>query len=277
MKNNLAQKIVRGAGHRLIIVVVALLSCQWAGAQTNFFPLLHCKDNTTYTNATIANITPATVDVSWEGSGARMSITNLPDKLQKRYHYNPRKAQKYLAAQAAAKSAEKNHDNKAVAEVAAVQNTLGPAQIIRIIKTLDFPDSLQIEAEGVLVEAYIPNLPPEILTFITKLGQAQADAINFKLNAVQLRAGAKSARVLADGMFGNNSNYDQQNTLATAAEADASAAEVKSAEADALLKKLQAQAKDRTTVIARPTGKMITTTIRQWQFQAMASTEVTDR
>jgi hypothetical protein len=269
MKHNLNHDNVRGAGIQLILVFT-LLGCQWATAQTNFFPILRCKDHT-YTNATINMITPATVNVSWGSSGAIMSITNLPDKLQTRYHYDQRKAEKYLALQANEKAAQKDHDTQEAAAFAAVQNTLGPAQNIRIVKTLLFPGSLQIEAEGVLSEASIPNLPPEILTFITKLDQAQADAASLKQSAQQVRSDADRADGIAEGIGIYDSNYEEQIIQANVQRNDARSAEHKSADAAAELQKLQAQAKDRTTIIARPTGKMITARLRQWQFQEMAA------
>ena len=259
-----------------LTLILALLSCQLASAQSNFFPLLRCKGHT-YTNATIDTITPATVNVSWDTGGAKIPITDLPRKLQIRYHYNEQKARKYLATQDADKAAHKEHDAQDAAAFIAAQNTLGPAQHIRIIKTLLFPNSLQIEAEGVLSEGFIPKLPPEVLTFITRLDKAQTDATDLKLRALQVRNDANRARSIADGMLGFDSDYEEQDIQANAAQNDASAIELKSADATALVQKLQAQAKDRTTIIARPTGKMVTARIRQWQFQAMASTEVTDR
>jgi hypothetical protein len=251
--------------------IFALLSCQWASAQTNFFPLLRCKDRT-YTNATISMITPATVDVSWGSSGARISITNLPQRLQTRYHYNKKKAREYLAVQATEKAAHQEHDNQEAAAFAAAENTLGPAQNIRIVKTLLFPNSLQIEAEGILSEGYIPNLPPEVLIFIQKLGQAQADAANLKQRAQRVRYDANRANGISEAEgAAYDANYEAQNIQANVEQNEAQAVELKSSDADALLHKLQAQAKDRTTIIARPTGKMITAHIRQWQFEAMAN------
>jgi len=259
-----------------LTVIFVILGCQLAAAQTNFFPILRCKDRT-YTNATIGMITPATVDVSWGSSGARISITNLPQRLQTRYHYNKKKAQEYLAIQATEKAAHQERDNQEAAAFAAAENTLGPAQNIRIVKTLLFPNSLQIEAEGVLSEGYIPNLPPEILIFIQKLDQAQADAANLKERAERVRSNANRANDFPQSANVYDSNYGGQVNVANNAQNDAREAEIRSTDADALLHKLQAQVKDRTTIIARPTGKMITARIRQWQFQSMASTDISDR
>ena len=259
-----------------LTVIFVLLGCQLAAAQTDFFPILRCKDRT-YTNATIDTITPATVNVSWGGSGVRVAITNLPETLQTRYHYDQQKAQKYLDQQAAEKAAHQERDNQATTALAAAQNTLGPAQNIRIVKTLSFPDSLQIEAEGVLSEGYIPSLPPEILIFIQKLGHAQADATNLKQRAERIRSNARHANDIAENTSVYGPYYGGQHAEANNAQNDAREAEVRSTDADALLHKLQAQIKDRTTIIARPTGKMITARIRQWQIQAMASPDLSGR
>jgi hypothetical protein len=250
--------------------MLVLLGCQMATAQSNFFTILRCKDRT-YTNATIENITPATVDISWGSSGVRTSITNLPDKLQARYHYNRRKAQQYLAAQAAEKAAKDERANQDAAAVIAVENTLGPPQKIRVVKSLLFPGSIQIEVEGILSEASIPNLPPEILAFIAKFDQAQADAATLKQNALQARAEVDRVSGIAQAMGVYDPNFEQQSILANTARNNATEAERKSAESDAQLKKLQAQAADRATIIARPTGKLIATRVRQWQFQEMAA------
>ena len=259
-----------------LTVIFVILSCQLATAQSNFFPILRCKDRT-YTNATIDTITPATVTVSWEGNGVITAITNLPDKLQSRYHYNRQKAQKYLAGQAAEKDALQAHENQESAALAATQNALGPPQNIRIVKALLFPGSVQIEADGVLSEANIPNLPPEILIFIQKLGQAQVDAANLKQRAQQVQHDADRARGIAEGMVWYDGNYEGQNIGANLVQADAREAESNLTSTNALLHKLQDQAKDRTTIIARPTGRMITPHIRQWQFQEMAGTDLSEK
>jgi hypothetical protein len=253
----------------------ALLVCQLANAQTNFFPVLCCS-NRIYTNATIGTVTPATVTVFWDGGGERASITNLPPELQTRYHYNPQEAQKYLDAQAAKKAVQKERAKQEAAAFAAVQNTLGPAQKVRVVKTALFPNSLQIEVEGKSSEAYIPGLPPEILTFIDDLNQAQADTLALKERARQVRYNAERAKGIASALTLDNPNYQEQNARANVMLNDARDLENQSADAAKHLRELQAQAKARTTIMARPSGKMLTPLIRQWQFQAMAITDLPD-
>ncbi len=242
-----------------LFVPLLSLICPWAAAQTNFFPVLRCYDRT-YTNATIVGVTPATALIDWDGGGESIPITNLPPELQSRYHYNPQEAQKYLDLQAAQKAARQQRDNRE----AAALNTPGPAEKIRIVKPLLFPNSLQIEAKGVLSEACIPNLPPEVLTFISDLDQAQAGAASLKQRAQQARAAANSVK----GIRKAKPRYAELNANARELEHD-------SAAADALLRKLQDEARDRTTIMARPIGD-INAHIRQWQFQAMAATNHPD-
>jgi hypothetical protein len=46
----------------------------------------------------------------------------------------------------------------------------------------------------------------------------------------------------------------------------------RSADADKRLKELESKASARTTILARPTGRMLTSKIRLWQYEAMAAT-----
>jgi hypothetical protein len=68
-----------------------------------------------------------------------------------------------------------------------------------------------------------------------------------------VRYDANRAKGIAEGMFGYDSNYEAQNIQANLEQNDAREVELKSADADVLLEKLQAQVKDRTTIIARRT------------------------
>jgi hypothetical protein len=215
----------------------------------------------TYTNATIESVTPATATIFWDGGGERISMTNLPSELQTLYHYDPQEAQKYLDMQAAKKTEKQEQANRANANFLAAQNTLGPPQKIRIVKPLLFPNSLQIEAEGKTSKACIPNLPPKVLTFIRDLDQAQADA-----NAPKGQSQpSQQAKYKAGHPKPNSTQNGARNP------------EQSAADPAVYLRDLQAKAEASTTIIARPTGIMISYDIRQWQFQAMATTNAPDK
>lgn len=244
-------------------VVFAVFICELANAQTNVFPLLCCS-NRTYTNATIESVTPATVTIFWDGGGERTAITNLPPELQTRYHYNPQEAQEYLDQQAAKKAAQQQLANQQAAALLAAQSTLGPAQKVRVIKPLIFPNSIQIEAGGGLSEAVIPNLPPAILAFIRELDQAQAAAANLK-NQVE-QAGGNTNQVVQGRRNARRVPMPVSEALKR-----------RSADADKRLHDLESKASARTTILAQPTGKMLTSKIRLWQFQRMAGTNSPDK
>ena len=149
---------------KYVITVGLLVLAQTACTQTNFFPLLQCGDRT-YTNATIGSITPAAVTVSWDGGGAQIAITNLPEELQVRYHYDPQTAQHFLDAEAAKKAVLKAKENAGIAFIAAVKSMLGPAQLIRIVKVISGAE-VQIVQDGQYTDAYINKVPHEVLAFV---------------------------------------------------------------------------------------------------------------
>jgi hypothetical protein len=68
-------------------------------AETNFYPLINIGGKT-YTNATVAKLTPATAMVTWDSSGEQVAIANLPMELQRRYGYDPVAAQRFLNSNA---------------------------------------------------------------------------------------------------------------------------------------------------------------------------------
>lgn len=239
------------------VFIFALFVCGLANAQTNFFPLLSCS-NRIYTNATIESVTPATVTIFWDGGGEKISITNLPPELLTRYHYDPQAAQEFLDQQAAKKMAQQQIANEQATALLAAQNSLGPAQKVRVVKPLVFPNSIQIEAEGGLSEAVIPNLPSGILAFLRELDQARADAANLKNQVAQ--AGNNTNQAAQGRRRGNRAPQPVSDDLKR-----------RSADADKRLKDLESKASARTTVLAQPTGRMLTPKIRLWQFQAMAS------
>jgi len=217
-----------------LLAIAVALACRVEAqdSPTNYFPLLCCS-NRTYTNATIEKVNPVTVKIFWETSDEKIPITNLPPEVQARY-YNPQEVQKYLDAQAA---------------IAKAKSTLGPAQTIYLDKIL--PDGyLEIKAEGKVAEAYIHNLPPEILGYLRAIYQTEANIARLKQQVPH-----DSSGYVFPGTIGRN-----------AKERAAQEALVK---ALSRLKELRAQFQTRSIVIARPTDYIIGAVIRQWEFQSV--------
>jgi hypothetical protein len=257
------------------LAILALLICQVADAQTNFFPVLVCS-NTTYTNATIEAVTPATVTVWWSGGGERISITNLPAALQKLYNYNPVEAKKYLTQQAAKKAKIQQQANENQEALAKARSYVGEAQTIRVLGMVN-DMSCQIEVKGQLAEAFIPNLPYDVVAFLHELDQTRANAANLRAKAKQARYDANQAKAIADAMLVDNVYYESQNARANLMSNDARALEDNATEAESALRSLQTKTKGRTTIIARVTGKKGADGSREWRFEKMAMPESTER
>lgn len=241
------------------LLAIAMALAWRAEAQddgTRFFPLLICS-NRTYTNATAWGSTPVAVTFTFDGGREVIPITNLSPKLQARFHYSPQKAQEYLDKQAA---------------IAVAKNTLGPAQTIRIVAML--PDGyFQIEAQNKFSEAYIHNLPSEILTCLNEINKAKTE-ISWRTAA---GAGQGAQTVVGyigpdSGLYGRNSEVNR-NAAALGAQQTADAVAAAKAAAIALeeWKKrrdtLLARFSDISTITAYPTAYVFQGHIRQWEAQ----------
>jgi hypothetical protein len=242
-----------------------------AFTQTNFFPVLECK-NRIYTNATIDTVSPATVTIFWDGGGERIPITNLPPELLARYHYDPQAAQKYLDAQGAKKAAQQERANQEHAAIVRAQNTLGPAQTIRIVNA--FSDyHLQIEADGKVTSAYIHNLPLAILAAFREMNQTKAEAASLEAQIPpDQKVPAQPVPSTATGTRAQRAAARAQRNAATARATDA--------DATAALAKVKAHLKElesRTTITACPTDYITGEGARQWEYQGMSTAGLTSK
>ncbi|HZM03988.1 MAG TPA: hypothetical protein VFC44_13335 [Candidatus Saccharimonadales bacterium] len=219
--------------------------------QTNFYPVLRCEDGRCFTNATIDAMTPATVMVAWDGGGEKIFITNLPSWMQHKFHYDEEAAQAYLEAQSARRTAVSQRINSDAAAIAIAKATLGPAQNIRIVKTINTWHVQIGDVNGVVSEAYVHNLPNEVLTFVRDF-TALKDRVESELNV----------------------NYND----GTGAFVAAYTRQAGKAADQQRLAELLPQAQIRETVSARPSAYYLPGGVRQWEYQpASARTEVPTR
>jgi hypothetical protein len=234
---------------------------QAAFCQTNFFPVLRCS-NATYTNATIESVTPATVTVWWSGGGERISITNLPVELQKRYNYSPEAAQEYLDAQAARKAAQQERGAKFADAIAEAKRTLGPAETIQVVNVIN-DWHVQIRAEGKLSDAYIHKLPPGVIAFVRDFLQTKEEA-----DALEgVNPNATSTRQVKTGQRDGHPVVKNVSTGQPTEEA------VEAKQTRRHLAELEKNATARTTIIAQPSAFVLSGGIRQWEFQEMGGKE----
>ena len=231
--------------------VVGIFVGQLARAQTNFFPILVCS-NCVYTNASIQTITPATVTVWWSGGGERVSMTNLPAELQRRFNYDPEIADEYLCGEAAKKADLQRQLAREQAAIAAAKRKLGPPQKIRVIGTIS-GDLVQIEFGGRTATAYVHNLPPEVVAFVDDI------------QATRARIAALTADVNRGGAFkGGWSDFGADRDALGASSAALAAAKRH-------LRELQMGVEGRISVLACPSEFFPRVNARQWEFQAMAT------
>ena len=265
------RRLVCRAAKPAAILAGLLIFAPDACPQTNFFPLLECK-NRIYTNATIESATPATVTIFWDGGGERIPITNLPPELLTRYHYDPQAAREYLDAEAAKKAALQESADQALAAIALAKSTLGPAQKIRVVKVISNV-RLQIEAEGKVTGAYVHNLPPEILAAFRELNQTKAEAEWLEAQIAQDQYAAKHP--VSNPAAGS---ARAKKAAASAQKNAASAARKSAADAAAALVKVKARLKElesRATFMACPTDFITSGGARQWEYQPAAASGIT--
>jgi hypothetical protein len=243
----------------LALALAAALVClaQPALCQTNFFPRLVCS-NATYTDATIESVTPATVTVWWSGGGERISITNLPPELQRRYHYDPEAAQAYLDAQAAKKTAQRERDKKAAEALEEAKETFGPERTVRVINIVN-DWHVQILVDGKVAEAYIRKLPPAVLSALEEYAQAKANADAFE----NVSTNATATRQTTVKRAGRTTTE----TIDTHKPTDAATTAMKTRRQ---LADLERHLASRTTVLARPSAFILSGGVRQWEFVEMA-------
>jgi hypothetical protein len=80
------------------LIIIGLAATIRVHADTNFFNFLTCGD-TTYTNATINQVTPAYATVTFPGGIVQVPLRDLPENLQQQYHYSSNAAAKFVLEQ----------------------------------------------------------------------------------------------------------------------------------------------------------------------------------
>jgi hypothetical protein len=202
------------------------------------------------------------VTIFFDGGGERVAISNLPPYLQKRLNYDAELARTQDAAEAERiASAKERADKEATAQLAQ-----GPAQKIRLVKIL--PDTyVQIEAEGALSEAYIHNLPPEILTLLREFQSAEANVTNLQ-NQLAL---AKPPPTQPNNRGRLSRQAAQNQASAPAANTSyRSSLETSLASAKKQFDALKSQLSARDVIMARPRAFFLYPHARQWEYESGA-------
>jgi hypothetical protein len=255
-----------------LAVALVLYAPPVFAADTNVIPYLTIAGET-YTNVELGSVTGSRVTLFYDGGGQRFAISNLPIYLQQRLNYDPVLARSQDAAEAQRKAAFKERTDKEAQAVAIAQNTLGPAQKIRILKAL--PNAhVQIEMDGAPAEVYIHNLPPEILVLFREVQDAEANVTNLQaqLGPVQASSsqsaehphtGRKAARSQTSASQTNSSYHSNLQSALSSATAHLNA--------------LKSQLSARSLITARPSEFYFYPRIRQWEYQSATIADATPK
>ena len=244
-----------------IVASVAIIGLE-VFAQTNF-DVLVCADRS-LTNAVIWDSTPAYLVIDYDGGITHEAITNLPQSLQEKYHYDP-------AAAAALLAAEKQHalDVKLekIKRAQYLASLRGTNQTIRIISFDQF-SHCEISVGGETRKVYVYGLPQSVKNFMTREDQLKIDIENSESYAIQKSRAAARADANAPVEAGGDPNY-VASAMAQRTAANNMALDAKDAADDLAamkdnLTEMQAQETEATTVTAYPTGQSYNT-IPIWQ------------
>ncbi len=252
-----------------IIVLLAIAAILFAASafadDTDVIPSLTIAGET-FTNVEIGTVTGSRVTIFYDGGGKRVAISNLPPYLQKRLNYDPETARRQDAAETERKAAFKERADKEAEEMAHARAALGPAQKIRIVKIL--PDSyVQIEAEGVTSEAYIHNLPAEILTYLRDYENAEMEVSNLQVQLAQVPGAAAPS-----SNRGRMSRQAEQRQAATSAANASYRTNLQNSlnSAKTRLNTLKSQLNTRAAATARPRSFFVYPHVRAWEYQTAA-------
>jgi hypothetical protein len=229
------------------LLAIAVIFCAPLAfaVDTNIIPSLVIEGHT-YLNVEIGTVKGSKVTIFYDGGGKQFAISNLPPDLQRRLNWNPAIAAENDAIEARQKAANQKRLQEQAKAVTVAKATLGPAQKIRILKVIN-PSRLQIAANGILAEAYIHNLPLEVLDFVSDLNATQAQVDADKYVQYHDAAGRKAQTV-----------YTRQ---ATKIENERHLADLQGPDGS--------RAIARSTIIACPSAYFVNSGVRQWEFQAM--------
>jgi hypothetical protein len=254
--------------NRIISIIFApamaliLYASSVVAEDTNVLPSLTIAGET-FTNVEIGTVTGSRVTIYYDGGGKRVAISNLPPFLQKRLNYDPELARKQDAAEAERKAERAEKEAEAIAHA---MQTLGPAQKIHLVKVL--PDAqVQIEADGAISEAYIQNLPPEILVLVRDYQNAEAEVTNLEAQLAQVPG--------SSGKSGNHGHLSRQAARNQASTSAANASyhsnlETSLSTAKTRLAALKSQFSARSIITARPLAYFPYPHVRQWEYQSAA-------
>jgi hypothetical protein len=252
------------------LIIIGLAAAIRVQADTNFFEILTCGD-TTYTNATISQVTPSYATVTFAGGIVQVPLRDLPENLQQQYHYNSNAAAQFRLEQkekskqlrAATAARQAAYEKELAAQIAQSRDI----QISAIID--DTGNGLPLCAVGyggsggggggismrpIPGRILLQNMPAEVTDFFRGYQKLKSDIATLESQPVTVKA--NSTVLNPDGtvdQFGSQ--------LASQSAADDAVYQAKQDKQDRLdqmnrkLKELEDSQFDHTTIRAYPSGR----------------------
>jgi hypothetical protein len=201
-------------------------------AQTNF-PVLNTLDGRSFTNVTVSSATPAYIIALYDGGGTKLYFTNLEPSVRDMFHFDPEKADSFADGEAASKRKVQANIQAATEAELKAENAVGEIQTVQVLLHLEYYKyRINVGNQDVV----FLNLPSSVTQFLdtdTGVG-AKAPSDTPKPQSRRARRAAASAAATPAP-----SNAASNNVAKVAAE--------------------------KTTILARPTGKIVGG-LRVWQF-----------
>jgi hypothetical protein len=240
-----------------------------AADDTNSFPFVTIQGQT-YTNACISTVTPAYAVILYDGGGRLFALSNLPPFLQKRFGYDPAKAEQYLAAEAVKRQEGLARIAAAVAQAEAAEGD--PENVTILSIEGGFPVRCLIKASSGQEDVFMNGLPGSVVEAFSMYDAAkqQLDALSDQAAALRNNSNALKAKTTGSGQQarGNIARMQRVRTTSAAQEADRATQQLTSFKKDfALLEK----DKMRSSIVNAVSTGMIYGVTPIWRFLSITN------
>src|ERR1700691_6008578 len=75
------------------LLIAASSVALFADDSVDKYPVLKMQNGEIFTNAEVSGVTAAYATVFYDGGGKKIALTNFPVELERKYHYDPARAQ----------------------------------------------------------------------------------------------------------------------------------------------------------------------------------------
>ena len=253
---------------KTIALLFAVLGCGLAlQAQTNEAPIaVLTAGSQTFTNARITHVTPAYVVVAYDGGIVQVPLSDLSPEYRAKYDYDPTNAATYLAnqrqEQAQARARVQAQHAAYQRYVASLAGTNRPVRVLSISGGAPYW-TCSAETEAGTIDLNMKNLPDAVRDFIVQLNQRRGAVAAFEDRVDDYTRTARHAMAVAPSstlvyVGGNSVDPNAANNQRAQANLMMNQAEDMQRQLDRMkadLAALEAQAVDKTTVLAYPTGQ----------------------